>query len=126
MSIGTSETQLMSHTSCIVVSLARRDLDLRVVALHGGMRQEARDRSLELFRGGVYQVLVATDVAARGLDVPNITAVVNTSFPEHEDSYVHRIGRTGRAGRTGEALTLVAEDEADCAESLVKVGLRLM
>ncbi len=76
--------------------------------LHGDMRQNQRDRVMDQFRNGTIEVLVATDVAARGLDVDDIEAVFNFDVPQNEEYYVHRIGRTGRAGRTGQAFTLVA------------------
>ena len=76
-------------------------------ALHGDMPQVAREKALKKFRDGKLKVLVATDVAARGIDVADITHVVNYSCPEDEKTYVHRIGRTGRAGATGIAITFV-------------------
>jgi superfamily II DNA/RNA helicase len=76
-------------------------------ALHGDMAQAAREKSLTRFREGKLQVLVATDVAARGIDVTGVTHVVNYTCPEDEKTYVHRIGRTGRAGATGVAVTFV-------------------
>jgi superfamily II DNA/RNA helicase len=76
-------------------------------ALHGDMAQAARERALTKFRNGKLQVLVATDVAARGIDVTGVTHVVNYSCPEDEKTYLHRIGRTGRAGATGIAITFV-------------------
>jgi superfamily II DNA/RNA helicase len=81
-------------------------------ALHGDMSQGARNRTLTMLRGGKMQVLVATDVAARGLDVPEITHVVNFDLPKQAEDYVHRIGRTGRAGRSGLAVSLVNHSEA--------------
>jgi superfamily II DNA/RNA helicase len=76
------------------------------VALHGALSQGLRNRRLAAFREGRVQILVATDVAARGLDVPTITHVINFGLPMKAEDYVHRIGRTGRAGRSGEAITL--------------------
>jgi superfamily II DNA/RNA helicase len=76
-------------------------------ALHGDMAQTAREEALTRFREGKIQVLVATDVAARGIDVQDVTHVVNYTCPEDEKTYVHRIGRTGRAGATGIAVTFV-------------------
>jgi len=76
--------------------------------LHGDMNQAQRDRVMRRFREGQAEILVATDVAARGLDIENVSHVVNFDIPWDPESYVHRIGRTGRAGRTGEAITLVA------------------
>ena len=80
-------------------------------ALHGGLAQEARDRILGRFREGSLDVLVATDVAARGLDIEHVSHVVNYDVPSDPDAYVHRIGRTGRAGREGVAITLVEPRE---------------
>ena len=80
-------------------------------ALHGGMTQEQRDRVMGRFREGVLDVLVATDVAARGLDIEHVSHVVNYDIPSNPDAYVHRIGRTGRAGREGVAITLVEPRE---------------
>jgi superfamily II DNA/RNA helicase len=77
-----------------------------VAALHGGMPQGQRNRVLQGLRGGQLRVLVATDVAARGIDVPSISHVINYGLPMKPEDYVHRIGRTGRAGRSGLAITL--------------------
>src|SRR6202044_2226142 len=79
-----------------------------VQALHGDMDQPARMAALEQFRKGEVMLLVASDVAARGLDIPEVSHVYNFDVPHHADDYVHRIGRTGRAGKTGTAITLVA------------------
>jgi superfamily II DNA/RNA helicase len=86
------------------------DLDFRgfaVAAVHGDLGQGARERALRAFRTGKIDVLVATDVAARGLDVSGVTHVINYDCPEDADTYTHRIGRTGRAGATGVAVTFV-------------------
>jgi ATP-dependent RNA helicase DeaD len=80
-------------------------------ALHGGLSQEQRDRVMGRFRDGALDVLVATDVAARGLDIEHVSHVVNFDVPSSPDAYVHRIGRTGRAGREGMAITLVEPRE---------------
>jgi ATP-dependent RNA helicase DeaD len=84
----------------------------RVEAIHGDMSQAQRERVIGAARAGRLDVLVATDVAARGIDIPEITHVVNFDLPQDPEYYVHRIGRTGRAGRAGEALTLVAPWES--------------
>jgi ATP-dependent RNA helicase DeaD len=81
-------------------------------ALHGGLSQEQRDRVLRRFRDGVSEILVATDVAARGLDIEGVSHVVNFDVPSSPDAYVHRIGRTGRAGRDGVAVTLAEARES--------------
>jgi len=80
-------------------------------ALHGDVTQAQRERVLGRFRSGHIQLLVGTDVAARGLDIPEVSHVINYDVPPDADSYVHRIGRTGRAGQSGEALTLVTPRE---------------
>src|ERR1700752_1264242 len=82
-----------------------------VGAVHGDLGQVAREKALKAFRSGGIDVLVATDVAARGIDVDDVTHVINYQIPEDEQAYVHRIGRTGRAGKTGVAVTLVDWDE---------------
>ncbi|MGH3820723.1 MAG: DEAD/DEAH box helicase, partial [Pseudonocardiaceae bacterium] len=82
-----------------------------VAAVHGDLGQGAREQALRAFRSEKVDVLVATDVAARGIDVPEVTHVINYQCPEDEKTYVHRIGRTGRAGRDGVAITLVDWDE---------------
>ncbi len=80
-------------------------------ALHGGLSQEQRDRVLRRFREGLSEILVATDVAARGLDIERVTHVVNFDVPSSPDAYIHRVGRTGRAGREGVAITLAEARE---------------
>ncbi len=84
-------------------------MGVRVGALHGDMDQRHRDRVISDFRSGALDVLVATNVAARGLDIPEITHVLNFDVPQNPEEYVHRIGRTGRAGREGKAITFVSE-----------------
>jgi superfamily II DNA/RNA helicase len=83
------------------------DKGLRVAAIHGNKTQGARQRSLEVFKRGQVQALLATDVAARGIDIPNVTHVINFDEPESYEDYIHRIGRTGRAGQFGKALTFI-------------------
>jgi ATP-dependent RNA helicase RhlE len=82
-----------------------------VDGIHGGRSQNARQRVLTLFRNGDIRVLIATDVAARGIDIDNISHVINFEVPNESDSYVHRIGRTARAGAAGESVTLCDEEE---------------
>ncbi len=79
--------------------------------LHGDLNQTQRDRVMNRFRSGQVEILVATDVAARGLDIPDVSHVINYDIPWDPESYVHRIGRTGRAGREGDAITLVTPRE---------------
>ena len=83
----------------------------RAAALHGGLTQEQRDRVMRRFREGTVELLIATDVAARGLDIENVSHVVNYDVPMSPDAYVHRIGRTGRAGRAGAAITFAEPRE---------------
>src|ERR1700694_3796993 len=83
----------------------------KVGAVHGDLGQAAREKALKAFRTGDIDVLVATDVAARGIDIDDVTHVINYQCPDDEKTYIHRIGRTGRAGRTGIAVTLVDWDE---------------
>jgi len=87
--------------------------DVRAVSIHSGRSQSQRQRALDGFRDGRFQVMVATDIAARGIDVQGITHVVNFDVPAFAEDYVHRIGRTGRAAATGDAITLVSEDERE-------------
>src|ERR1700683_2609303 len=98
-----------------------------VQALHGDMDQSARMAALEQFRKGEVMLLVASDVAARGLDIPEVSHIYNFDVPHHPDDYVHRIGRTGRAGRTGTAITLVAGgDDAKAVAAIEKlIGERI-
>jgi ATP-dependent RNA helicase DeaD len=93
----------------------------RAEALHGGMSQEQRDRVMNRLRSGTADLLVATDVAARGLDVDHLTHVVNYTVPSASDSYVHRIGRVGRAGREGVAITLVEPREHRMLKNIERV-----
>jgi ATP-dependent RNA helicase DeaD len=105
-------------------SLRRRGL--AVAAIHGDMSQRDREQVMRDFRAGKLTYLVATDVAARGLDIPEVSHVLNYDIPEDADSYVHRIGRTARAGRRGQALTFVGEWDSDKLPPIQKlVGNRL-
>src|SRR5205823_4405818 len=81
-------------------------------ALHGDRSQSQRERALRDFKNGRISVLVATDIASRGIDVDDVTHVVNFDVPRAPDDYVHRIGRTGRMDASGEAITLVSPDES--------------
>jgi superfamily II DNA/RNA helicase len=106
---GRGLTMIFTRTKRAADRLAE-DLDFRgfaVAAVHGDLGQGARERALRAFRSGKIDVLVATDVAARGLDVSGVTHVINYDCPEDPETYTHRIGRTGRAGATGVAVTFV-------------------
>jgi superfamily II DNA/RNA helicase len=91
------------------------------LALHGDMDQPSRTAALEQFRRGEVTLLVASDVAARGLDIPDVSHVFNFDVPHHPDDYVHRIGRTGRAGRAGAAITLVAPADGKAVAAIEKL-----
>ena len=106
-------TLVFVNTKRAVDDLARRlkAEGVPALALHGDMRQEARDRSLKRFADGHVGVLIATDVAARGLDLDDITLVVNYDAPLDDQSYVHRVGRTARAGRAGPSVTVVTPQQ---------------
>ena len=94
---------------------------VRCAAIHGNKSQGARTRALSDFKEGKIQVLVATDIAARGLDISELPHVINFELPHVPEDYVHRIGRTGRAGRTGEAVSLVSRDERDRLRAIEKM-----
>ncbi|MGH2976403.1 MAG: helicase-related protein, partial [Solirubrobacterales bacterium] len=89
-----------------------RSRELEAVAMHGDKSQGQRERALARFERGDVEVLVATDVAARGIDVADIAHVINFDAPGDRDSYVHRVGRTGRAGRRGAGTSFVLADQA--------------
>jgi superfamily II DNA/RNA helicase len=110
---GRGLTMIFTRTKRAADRVAE-DLDFRgfaAAAVHGDLGQGARERALRAFRAGKIDVLVATDVAARGLDVSGVTHVINYDCPEDQDTYTHRIGRTGRAGATGVAVTFVDWDD---------------
>ena len=91
------------------------------VALHGDLDQSARTAALDAFRNGEAKLLIASDVAARGLDIPDVSHVFNFDVPHHADDYVHRIGRTGRAGKTGTAYTIVGPGDGRAVSEIEKL-----
>jgi len=106
-----------------IVSKSLNKYGYNAAPIHGDLDQSHRTRTLEKFREGELKILVASDVAARGLDIPNVTHVFNFDVPSHAEDYVHRIGRTGRAGRKGTAVMIcIPRDEKNLAdvEALVK------
>jgi superfamily II DNA/RNA helicase len=106
----------------LLAKLRSRGID--VEAMHGDMTQPARQRALARFESGRVNVLVATDVAARGLDLDRISHVVNFDPPQDDKDYVHRVGRTARAGRTGTGVTLVtAEQQGDVSRMAARLDL---
>ena len=110
---GRGRTIIFARTKRGAASVAEQlgERGFLVTAVHGDMGQPARERSLTAFRNGDVDVLVATDVAARGIDIDDVTHVINYQVPDDPMTFVHRIGRTGRAGHTGTAVTLVGYDE---------------
>jgi superfamily II DNA/RNA helicase len=113
-----------TRRACDQVTATLAERGFAAAAVHGDLGQSQRERALRAFRSGKVDVLVATDVAARGLDVDDVTHVVNYECPEDEKAYLHRIGRTGRAGRTGVAVTFV--DWPDMARwKLIDAALNL-
>ena len=108
----------------LVRSLARHSYP--VYGLHGGKTQTERNTVMQAFRGGELRILVSTNVASRGIDIPSITHVINYSIPDNLEEYVHRIGRAGRMGRQGTAITLVSEWDFDMLDLLMQnMGDRL-
>lgn len=106
---GRGKTVIFTRTKRAAQKLVEElsDRGFSTAAVHGDMSQEARERSMASFKAGKKEVLVATDVAARGIDVDDVTHVINHTIPEDEKTYLHRAGRTGRAGKTGIAVTFV-------------------
>ncbi|QDS78136.1 RNA-dependent ATPase [Venturia effusa] len=98
-----------------------RDRGFKVAGIHGDLSQQQRFQSLDAFKNGDVSILVATDVAARGLDIPNVMAVINVTFPLTVEDYVHRIGRTGRAGLPGKAVTMFTEQDKALSGALINV-----
>ncbi len=110
---GRGKTVIFVRTKRTSAKLAEELVDrgFSATPLHGDMSQEARERSMANFRAGKKDILVATEVAARGIDVDDVTHVINYSVPEDEKAYLHRVGRTGRAGKLGVAVTFVDWDD---------------
>jgi len=119
---------IFSRTKIGADKLARRlqSAGIRCIALHADRTMDQRRQAVEGFRGGKYKVLVATDIAARGLDIDGIHTVINYEVPDSPDTYVHRVGRTGRANEAGRAITLVAPEEHRALAQLEKsVGVHI-
>ncbi|MEM9482049.1 MAG: DEAD/DEAH box helicase [Verrucomicrobiota bacterium] len=118
--------------SVMIFTRTKRDADMlfsklqshgehKIAVLHSDIRQSDRTKALNGFREGSYEVIIATDLAARGLDISNVTHVINYQVPENSEDYVHRIGRTGRAQKEGDAFTLLSADELERAESIERL-----
>jgi superfamily II DNA/RNA helicase len=106
---GRGKTVIFTRTKRAASRLQEElaDRGFPAVAVHGDMSQEARERSMAAFKAGKKDILIATDVAARGIDVDDVTHVINHTIPDDDKTYLHRAGRTGRAGKTGIAVTFV-------------------
>ena len=104
-----------------VVAKSLRSHGFDAAAIHGDLDQSTRTRTLDSFRKGELRLLVASDVAARGLDIPDVSHVFNYDVPHHADDYVHRIGRTGRAGKTGETFMIVTPADARTLDKVLKL-----
>ena len=98
-----------------------QSVEISCAAIHGNKSQAARTKALQNFKSGSSRALIATDVAARGLDINNVTHVINFDLPVEAETYVHRIGRTARAGAEGEAFSFCGKDEADQLRSIEKL-----
>ena len=119
---------IFSRTKIGADRLSRRlaAAGVKCIALHADRTMDQRRQAVEGFKGGRYKVLVATDIAARGLDIDGIHTVINYEMPDSPDAYVHRVGRTGRADEAGHAITLVLPEERRALALLEKsVGVRL-
>jgi ATP-dependent RNA helicase RhlE len=110
-------TRTKADADNLAARVKREGVD-KVALMHGDIPQKDRTRALEGFRTGEFQVIIATDIAARGLDISGVTHVINYTVPENPEDYVHRIGRTGRAEKEGDAYTLISADELVAAENI--------
>jgi ATP-dependent RNA helicase RhlE len=119
----TTSVIVFTRTKHRAKSLARElaSTGLAAISLQGDLSQPERRRALDGFRQGKFDVLVATDIAARGIDVARVSHVINYDAPDTADAYTHRVGRTGRATRTGEALTLVTDEDAPLVRALERI-----
>src|SRR3954447_4908542 len=110
---GRGKTVVFTRTKRAAAKLVEElnDRGFNAAAVHGDLNQEQRERAMAAFRAGKKEILIATDVAARGIDVSDITHVINHTVPDDHDNYLHRVGRTGRAGKTGIAVTFVDWDD---------------
>ena len=105
------------YHSVMIFTRTRKEAD-EVTALHSDINQVDRMKALAGFKSGEFEILVATDVAARGIDISGVSHVINYRVPENAEDYVHRIGRTGRAEAEGDAFTILTADELDFAKSV--------
>ncbi len=122
-STDTESVLIFTRTKHRAEKLARQigQAGFRATSLHSNRSQNQRQAALNGFKDGRYQIMVATDIAARGLDVENISHVINFDMPDTADAYIHRIGRTGRMERTGDAFTLVTAEDGELIRTLEKI-----
>ncbi|MEC8907150.1 MAG: DEAD/DEAH box helicase [Verrucomicrobiota bacterium] len=111
-------TRTKKDADTLAKFLAAEEGQYSITVMHSDIRQKDREKALEGFKKGDFDVIIATDLAARGIDISNVSHVINYQVPENAEDYVHRIGRTGRANREGDAFTLLAADELDHAASV--------
>lgn len=111
-------TQIQAPTR---LSIVLRNLGFAAVPLHGQLSQSQRLGSLSKFQSGSRKILVATDVASRGLDIPAVDIVINFDIPTHSKDYIHRVGRTARAGRAGKSITLVTQYDVELIQRIEAV-----
>lgn len=113
MAEGRGKTIIFTRTKRAAAKLVEElgDRGFNATAVHGDLNQEQRERAMASFKSGKKEILIATDVAARGIDVDDVTHVINHTIPEDEKAYLHRVGRTGRAGKNGIAVTFVDWDD---------------
>jgi len=107
-----AKTVMVFTSTCRTAELIHemlKQLGIQAASLHSGLTQTERMKSLDAFKSGFRRVLVATDVASRGLDIPIVEFVINYDFPRNVEDYIHRVGRTARAGRGGKAVTLITQ-----------------
>jgi ATP-dependent RNA helicase DDX47/RRP3 len=103
------------------LSIMLRTLGFPAIPLHGKLSQSQRLGALNKFKSGGRSVLVATDIASRGLDIPSVDIVINFDIPTHSKDYIHRVGRTARAGRAGKSITLVTQYDVELIQRIEKV-----
>jgi superfamily II DNA/RNA helicase len=111
-------TRTKADADKLAARVNREAASYKVAVMHSDIQQKDRSRALAGFRNGEFDVIIATDLAARGLDISGVSHVVNYSVPENPEDYVHRIGRTGRAEREGDAFTILSADELIHAEAI--------
>ncbi|MCB1230813.1 MAG: DEAD/DEAH box helicase [Verrucomicrobiae bacterium] len=111
-------TRTKKEADSLAATLKQSTTEANVAVLHSDIRQSDRTKALAGFRSGEFDVIIATDIAARGLDISGVTHVINYRVPENPEDYVHRIGRTGRAQTEGDAFTILAADEVDFAKAV--------